>query len=198
MLATEPTTEAPNLPIASQGRRALAFLLDGMILAIPCAIGAHLIPVAGMLLVLFLYAPLLAASEIRATLGKHLVGIQVADSMGRRISLKAAILRNALKYLTFSFFFIGFFFAFFTKRKQTLHDILSDTLVVYGRSDAAIGDAWLAGAKELFRQGGISFTKKDDVSTVSRLERLQALREKGALTEEEFQREKARILSSKE
>lgn len=198
MIERELPPESLNPNIASLGRRALAFLLDALILAIPCAIGVQLIPVIGGLAVLFFYAPVLEASELRATLGKHLVGIQVADPMGRRISFKAAFLRNLLKYATFSFFFIGFVFAFFTKRKQTLHDLLADTLVVYGRSDLAVGDAWMESVKKIFRFDGSPFAAKNGGSAVAQLERLQVLREKGALTEDEFQREKARILSAQE
>ncbi len=171
-------------PYASLGRRFLALLLDFMILSIPCAIAGHVVPVVGSLVVLFFYAPILESSEMRATLGKHLVGIQVADPMGRRISLRAATVRNILKFVSSVLLFIGFFFALFTQKKQTLHDLLADTLVVYGRRECSIADAWMASVRELFHSGPLS-----------QLERLQALRDRGTLTEEEFQEQKRKILS---
>ena len=72
---------------ASLGRRGAAFLIDSLILVIPCAVISHIIPAIGTLLVYFLYAPILEASEIRATLGKYALGIQVTDLTGKRISL---------------------------------------------------------------------------------------------------------------
>ncbi len=178
---------------ASLGRRFLALLLDLMILFIPCAIAGHVIPVVGSLVVLFFYAPILESSEIRATLGKHLVGIQVTDPMGRRISLRAAMVRNVLKFVSSMLLFIGFFFALFTQKKQALHDLLADTLVVYGRSERPIADAWMASVRELFRSGPLS--ANESFSALSQLERLQALRDKGTITEEEFQEQKQKILS---
>jgi uncharacterized RDD family membrane protein YckC len=172
------------LPYASLGRRCLAMLLDFMILAIPCLIASQIIPVLGSLMVLFFYAPVLESSEIRATLGKHLVGIQVSDPMGRRISFRAALVRNGLKFVSSVLLCIGFFFALFTEKRQTLHDLLADTLVVYGRSERPIGDAWMATVRELF----------SSPSPLSALERLQSLRENGTLTEEEFQQQKRKIL----
>lgn len=187
------TSEPITSTYASLGRRFLALLLDLMILFLPCAIAGHIIPVVGSFIVLFFYAPILESSEIRATLGKHLVGIQVTDPMGRRISLRAATVRNVLKSVSSVLLFIGFFFALFTQRKQTLHDLLADTLVVYGRSERPIADVWMANVRELFQASPSS--AYESTSTLSQLERLQALRNNGSLTEEEFQQQKRRILS---
>jgi uncharacterized RDD family membrane protein YckC len=178
---------------APLGKRLLAFILDLIILVIPSSIAGHIIPIVGGIIVLFLYGPILESSEIKATLGKHLVGIQVVDMMGRKISLRMAVLRNVLKFVSSVLLFIGFFFAIFTRKKQTLHDLLSDTLVVYGRSDYPIADAWLKGVKDLFQFD--SFPSQESSQTLDQLERLQALRNQGALTEEEFQEQKRKILS---
>ena len=180
-------------PYASLGRRFLAFLLDSMILFIPCAIAGHVIPVVGGLIVYFFYAPILESSEIRATLGKYLVGIQVTDPMGRRISLRAATARNVLKFVSSVLLFIGYFFALFTQRKQTLHDLLADTLVVYGRSERPIADAWMENVRELFQSTPLASNGAS--ASLSKLERLQALRDKGALSEEEFREQKRKIVS---
>ncbi len=171
---------------SSLSRRAIALLLDWMILAVPCAVMGHIIPVLGGLAVAFFYAPILESSEIRATIGKHLMGIQVTDMQGGRITFRDALIRNLLKAFSTLLLFLGFFVALFTEKKQTVHDLVADTLVVDGRSDRAIGDAWITGVRELFNMEG---------SSVSELERLQALRDRGALTEEEFQEQKRKILS---
>ncbi|MGK5081717.1 RDD family protein [Bdellovibrionota bacterium FG-1] len=181
---------------APLGRRFLALLLDLMILFIPCALAGHIIPVIGSLVVLFFYAPILESSELRATLGKHLVGIQVTDPMGRRISLRAATIRNVLKFVSSMLLFIGFFFALFNPKKQTLHDLLADTLVVYGRSERPIADAWMAQIRELFQSSPAPTEPTETPSVLSQLERLQALRDKAALTEDEFQEQKRALLKT--
>lgn len=174
----------------------MALLLDAVILFVPCATAGHIIPVVGSLVVWFFYAPILESSEIRATLGKHLVDIQVTDTMGRRISLRTATVRNILKFISSLLLFIGFVFALFTQKKQTLHDLLADTVVVYGRSEKSIADAWMASVRELFHSG--SWSTSGSSGAISQLERLQALRDKGALTEEEFQEQKRKIISGED
>lgn len=183
---------------ASLGRRIVALLLDGLIFAIPCAIANSLVPIIGGLVAWFFYAPVLEASELRATFGKHLMGIQVADLSGRRISLKASAIRNLLKLVSSAIVFIGFFFALFTKKKQTLHDMLADTLVVYGRSEANVADAWVATSKEVFNASKAVVNEHvgSRESIVTQLEKLQVLREKGAISEEEFLVAKSKILGT--
>lgn len=182
---------------SSLGRRVVALLLDGLIFAIPCAIANNLVPFVGGLIAWFFYAPILESSAIRATLGKHLMGIQVSDLSGRRISLKASVIRNLLKFVSGAIVFLGFFVALFTKRKQTLHDLLADTVVVYGRSETPIPDAWVESSREVFNAGKAvidEHTRGASESVVSQLEKLQALREKGAISEDEFVAAKSKIL----
>ncbi len=179
---------------ASLSRRFLAFLLDGLIVFFPCILGAHLIPMIGSILVWFFYFPILESSEVRATLGKYLLGIQVCDLGGRRISLRTAVIRNILKSVSSLLLFVGFIFALFTQKKQTVHDLLADTLVVYGRSNKGITDAWVERVQQLFQSFSKSQLDNPD-SELDQLERLQELRAKGALTEEEFQEQKRRILN---
>lgn len=184
---------------ASLGRRFLAYLLDGLILIIPMAIANHMLPVLGGLALWFLYAPILEASSIRATLGKYLVGIQVTDLNGGSISFRAALIRNFLKLISMLIVFLGFFVALFNSRKQTLHDLLAETIVVYGRSEQPIGEAWLSAMRAVFHSNPIDgspsgVTSATSESKISQLERLQNLRDKGALTEEEFLEQKKKIL----
>lgn len=204
-LPVTPTNE--NHLYASIGRRLLAFFLDGLIITVPAIIANSLIPILGGVVVWFFYGPVMESSEVRATLGKHLAGIQVSDEMGRKISLKAAVIRNVLKAISSVLLFVGFFFALFTRRKQALHDMLADTFVVYGRSESPVADAWLKNVKDIFGASGArssgdeSFSageatilKQEQESALTKLERLQSLREKGALSEEEFQAAKKKIL----
>ena len=189
--------QAP-LAYGSLGRRALAFLLDGLILAIPMAMVNHILPVAGTIVVWFFYAPVLEASDLRATIGKHLCGIQVTDENGRRISFRASLMRNFMKWVSTLLVFLPFFAALFTKRKQTLHDILAETVVVYGRSTKPIQDAWVDGTKEVFNLTTSTFTPEPPAhadSIAAEIEKLEALKSRGTLTEAEFQEAKRKVLN---
>lgn len=189
-----------NFEYGSFGRRVVAYILDALILAVPATIIGSIIPVLGGLIAWFFYAPVLEASELRATLGKYLMGLQVTDLAGGRISFRASVVRNLLKFITAVFLCIGFLVALFTKRRQTIHDILADTLVVRGRMESvSIPDAWSDSCKAVFTFGAMkeAFSRSENAGAgtfTSELERLQALKEKGALTEEEFARAKAKLL----
>jgi uncharacterized RDD family membrane protein YckC len=186
---------------ASLSRRFLAFILDAIILAIPSLIALALMPVLGGILVWLFYAPVFESSELGATIGKNLMGIKVADLNGQRVTFRAALIRNVLKMPSTAFLMVGAVFAFFTEKKQTLHDLIADTTVIYGRSELPFFDTWLNHLKSLFSQlkdgGSASFDKLPTgrSSTVDELERLENLRAKGALSDEEFLKAKRKILA---
>lgn len=70
------------------------------------------------------------ASAGKATLGKMAVGIKVVRTDGARISIARGIGRYFAAMLSGLILCIGFVMAAFTERKQGLHDMLCDTLVV--------------------------------------------------------------------
>jgi len=70
------------------------------------------------------------ASTGKATLGKMAVGIKVVRTDGARISIARGIGRYFAAMLSGLILCIGFVMAAFTERKQGLHDMLCDTLVV--------------------------------------------------------------------
>jgi uncharacterized RDD family membrane protein YckC len=70
------------------------------------------------------------SSKGGATLGKMVVGIKVVRSDGERISLLRAIGRYFAAFLSGLILCIGYLMAAFTDRKQTLHDMICDTVVV--------------------------------------------------------------------
>jgi len=65
-----------------------------------------------------------------ATLGKMAVGIKVVRSDGERLTFMRAFGRYWGFILSSLTLFIGFIMAAFTERKQALHDMLCDTVVV--------------------------------------------------------------------
>lgn len=70
------------------------------------------------------------ASRGQATLGKMAIGIKVVRTDGSRIGLLRAIGRYFAAILSGLILGIGYLMAAFTERKQGLHDMLCDTLVV--------------------------------------------------------------------
>jgi len=186
---------------ASLGRRAIALILDGAILLIPAALAAGLLPIAGGLIAYLLYAPVFESSVLKATPGKYLVGIEVVDLSGERLKFRAALLRNILKAVSTALLFTGFILALFSDKKQTVHDLVAESIVIYGRTEVPMFEAWLDQLKSIFNDQASPGSRADEVYTrsspagnLSDLERLQGLRERGALTEEEFQMQKKKLL----
>jgi len=70
------------------------------------------------------------ASHAKATPGKMAVGIQVVRPDGAQISFARAVGRLFATILSGLILGIGYLLAAFTQRKQALHDMLCDTLVV--------------------------------------------------------------------
>ncbi|KRG65840.1 hypothetical protein ABB27_14865 [Stenotrophomonas terrae] len=77
-----------------------------------------------------MYPAWMHSSKYQATLGKMAVGIKVVRSNGERLTLGRAIGRFFAYILSSITLCIGFVMAAFTERKQALHDIICDTLVV--------------------------------------------------------------------
>ncbi|WP_409476227.1 RDD family protein [Stenotrophomonas sp. Y-13] len=76
------------------------------------------------------YYAVFHASSGKATLGKMAVGIKVVRSNGERITIARGIGRYFAAMLSGLILCIGYLMAAFTERKQSLHDMICDTLVV--------------------------------------------------------------------
>lgn len=83
-----------------------------------------------MTFVPFLYWPVLESSRWQATFGKRIMGLEVTDLEGNRLSFLRALLRSLAKIISSIPLGLGFLIAAFTARKQALHDIIVKTLVV--------------------------------------------------------------------
>jgi uncharacterized RDD family membrane protein YckC len=92
--------------------------------------GAVVIANLAFFLVAILYWPLMECSERQATIGKQLLGIQVTDANGARLTFVRSLLRNLAKIISSLPFGLGFLLAAFTARKQALHDMITKCLVV--------------------------------------------------------------------
>lgn len=100
----------------------------------PFASGAGIAFIGGIYLVAItiplLYFAWMHSSKHQATLGKMAIGIKVTRSDGGRISFWRAFGRLFATFLSSMILMIGYIMAGFTERKQALHDMVCDTLVV--------------------------------------------------------------------
>ncbi|MGH8634459.1 MAG: RDD family protein, partial [Burkholderiales bacterium] len=108
-------------------------MIFGLALLIAAAfVGVDAVAIANLafIVVSILYWPLMESSGRQATIGKQLLGIQVTDANGARLTFVRALLRNLAKILSSLPFGLGFLLAAFTARKQALHDMITKCLVV--------------------------------------------------------------------
>ncbi|AEG31321.1 RDD family protein [Thiomicrospira cyclica] len=96
-------------------------------------------------LVPYTYFAQLESSKKQATFGKQIFRLKVSDIEGRRISYLRAGGRFLGKILSITIFFIGVFLILFTRKKQGLHDIFSNTIVVsklpeFNKLDVAVDE----------------------------------------------------------
>ncbi|MEP6769789.1 MAG: RDD family protein [Acidobacteriota bacterium] len=82
------------------------------------------------LAVWWLYSALSESSSAQATLGKRVLRLRVTDTLGRRISFSRATARTLGKILSSLTLCIGFAMAGFTRRRQALHDLMAETVVL--------------------------------------------------------------------
>lgn len=78
----------------------------------------------------FLYWPVMESAPRRATVGKMLLGLVVADVDGGKLSFVRSLLRNLAKIISAIPLYIGFLLAAFTARKQALHDLITKAVVL--------------------------------------------------------------------
>lgn len=78
----------------------------------------------------WLYCAFMESSSWRATIGKRLLGIQVVCADGSRTTFGVATVRHLMKFLSLFILMIGFLMSAWTKRRQALHDMPCDCLVV--------------------------------------------------------------------
>ncbi len=118
---------------ASFSSRLVASLFDIILFGIPLVALAIFVPIIGAIVssVLgVLYNPYFESSDWQGTPGKKIMGIIVVDLIGNRINFKTVLFRYLAKTLSGLIFCIGYFMMLFTERKQCLHDLIVETLVI--------------------------------------------------------------------
>ncbi|MDP8228497.1 MAG: RDD family protein [Candidatus Electryoneaceae bacterium] len=125
-------------------RRFVAALIDGVIVGIVFFFLSSLFgletmsedfdlnPISNFISILlgWLYYALMESSVKQATLGKMAIGIIVTDTNGGRISFARATGRHFSKIISAIILMIGYIMAGLSPRKQALHDIITDCLVI--------------------------------------------------------------------
>jgi uncharacterized RDD family membrane protein YckC len=147
---TPPVASASGISVKYAGFwvRFVAVMVDGIILVIPAVIVQAvtafslmaskapeilqtILPTVVYLIVYWAYFVIMTNIK-GATLGKMLVGITVRSENGNKLSIGQIILRETVGKLVSSIIFdIGFIIAAFTSNKQSLHDKIAHTVVVY-------------------------------------------------------------------
>lgn len=148
-LQAQPTFVADqDVVYAGFWKRVAATIIDGFILSIAVGLcgelfGVILSDLAGggelatmlttslcTLILNALYFAWFHSTFNYATPGKMAIGIKVVRSHGEPISFLRALARFFATILSTLTFFIGYLMAAFTARKQSLHDVICDTVVV--------------------------------------------------------------------
>jgi uncharacterized RDD family membrane protein YckC len=119
-------------------KRVVALLIDSVIvviLLIPIALLSLIdslvwVYYVGSISLNWLYFAFFESSGWRATPGKKLLKINVVNLNGDRISFARATGRYFAKFFSAIILGIGYLMAAFTRKKQALHDIIADTLVI--------------------------------------------------------------------
>lgn len=83
------------------------------------------------------YWSIMEASKLQATVGKLALGLIVTDAQGNRLNIGQSIIRNLSKIISSMILLIGYIMAGFTEKKQGLHDMIANTLVVKKASAVA-------------------------------------------------------------
>lgn len=142
--APQPSAESVTAPVEYAGFwvRFAAFFVDVIVLFIPLftiqlifyVIFADSLDTYLQYVVVWIYAIYMLNTR-QATLGKMMVGIKVTSINQNKSPLGKLILRETIcKFLNLMTLGIGYLLITFTTKKQGLHDLIADTVVVYDSS----------------------------------------------------------------
>ena len=130
-LATSVGGAAPHY--AGFWQRFAALIIDAILIGVATGILGIATHGIGLLLAWglpWVYEALMLSSDRQATLGKIALGIRVTGLQSQRLTFGRATGRHFAKYISALLLGIGFIIAAFTERKQALHDMIAETLVV--------------------------------------------------------------------
>lgn len=117
--------------IASIEKRIVSLLIDSILFFILFGFFNTFISNEWFLSVLlwWLYFAFMESSSYQGTIGKIATGIKVTDLNGNRISFSKSTVRAFGRWLSSFTMGIGYIIAAFNDKRQTLHDIIANTIV---------------------------------------------------------------------
>lgn len=124
-------------------KRFLALIVDSIVL-VPAGFifyffekieGSILIGFFANQVIMWLYFAIFESQGWQATPGKHLLQLKVTDLNGNRITFARASARYFSKFFSSLILCVGYLIVAFTKRKQALHDLIAETLVINDKKD---------------------------------------------------------------
>lgn len=77
-----------------------------------------------------IYTAVLNSSAKQGTYGKQAMNLKVTNSNGERISFMNALGRFFATYLSMIILFIGYLMMLWSNKKQCLHDLIANTIVI--------------------------------------------------------------------
>ena len=133
---TQPVFQVP----AGFGKRLAAWLIDCILISfagyvIGLVLGVNIFKESwGIIwfdnILTMVYFIIMEGGNSQATFGKKILNIKVTGLKGEPINYKKAFIRNICKIISALIIGIGFIMVLFTDKKQGLHDLIAETLVV--------------------------------------------------------------------
>lgn len=189
-----------DLNFAGFWRRFAALIIDGLIVWLLCLITIipyWISPLA--ILIAAYYHVVFETSELRGTPGKVIMNIVVTKTNGNTMTIKDSLIRFIVSFISSAIFLVGYIMSLFTQKKQTLHDLVADTVVTHKEFEKVnYIEVFLSQSKVLFNRGAVQsetfHTTNDRPVSASSLEELYQLFQKGILTEAEYNTKKEEFL----
>lgn len=120
-----------GINFASEAAASGGDISDGDMIAMLATILAAATALSFVFFVLeMLYFSLMESSKYQGTVGKMALGLIVTDTNGAKLDFGKALVRNLGKILSSLILCVGYIMAGFTEKKQALHDMIANTLVV--------------------------------------------------------------------
>ena len=193
-------------------RRFAASAIDAIIVCIPAIALNYLVPFVGGFIVSLFYKPIFESSAMMATPGKSIMGLTVVSEKGERLTLQQAYIRFFCSFLSAFVLMIGYLMSLFTVKRQTLHDVIAESIVINQRPpDLNYFDAWSTQMKNLINRisgdtptttvyGSSSQSAHQPLSAqtsdvTKAIEDLHKLFLSGAISQEEYESKKKEYLS---
>lgn len=167
-------------------------------------------------IVSWLYFSLFESSEKQATPGKMVFGLTVTDLSGARLSFGQATGRHFSKLASSLILFIGYLMPLWTQKKQALHDIISGCLIEQRVTHAGKSGRDITPNLESLQSRELDSKEQTSAGSAAqlnrayqpktalsaedlvRLEQITSLRDRGTLSQSQFEAERDNILGAAE